>query len=148
MKYEFTVMGEAKGQPRVKPFAVKMKDGSYRARVYTPGTAEEWKSKIAIAAKEAGIVGKMHKGWITIAISCYFQRPSSHFGTGKNAQAIKKSAPLYHTQTPDWDNIGKAATDALTTIGCWKDDKQIIVGVVSKNWTTAEPFTLFDISVE
>ena len=55
MKFDvvFIVDGEPKGQPRHRAFAVKnKKTGSWTTRAYNPGTAEEWKSQIAIAAKE------------------------------------------------------------------------------------------------
>lgn len=147
MKYEFTVMGEAKGQPRVKAFARKLKDGSTVARVYTPGTAEAWKSAIAMEAKDAGLAGLMSSGPVRIHIVCYFQRPVKHFGTGKNAQTIKQGAPDAHTQTPDFDNIAKAACDALTTIGVWKNDKQIFMGAVAKFWSVGESYTIFQIEL-
>ena len=54
----------------------------------------------------------------------YFQRPKAHYGTGSKAHILKSSAPMWHTNTPDSDNLEKFINDALNTI-FWKDDKCI-----------------------
>ena len=46
----FSVDGEPKAQPRPKAFARNF-GNKWQARVYDPGTAEGWKSLIAIAVK-------------------------------------------------------------------------------------------------
>jgi len=42
----FFVSGDPKAQPRIRAFAI-----NGHARVYDPGTAEGWKSLIAVAAR-------------------------------------------------------------------------------------------------
>lgn len=54
----------------------------------------------------------------------YFNRPKSHYGSGKNANTVKASAPLHHVTKPDLDKLERCALDALTGI-IWKDDSQV-----------------------
>jgi len=74
---------------------------------------------------------------ITGAIRADFEfilaRPKSHYGTGRNAGTLKTSAPGYHIQTPDYDNLCKLLTDALNGI-VYKDDAQVCLGSFVKRW--------------
>lgn len=73
---------------------------------------------------------------VTVTMVCRFPRPKSHYG----AKGVKPSAPFYHTQKPDAENLAKAVLDALTGI-CWKDDSQVVDLHVRKAWTEREPQT-------
>lgn len=142
--WEFSVPGEPKGQPRAKAFARKM-GSTYVARVYNPGTAEAWKSAIAIAVREHGLAGRMLTGPVRLRMSCHFQRPKSHFGAGKNAAHLKAGAPQHHLGKPDLDNVVKAAKDAMTQLGVWRDDSQVIEEILAKGYSTGAAFTRFEI---
>lgn len=140
----FWVAGTPKGQPRQRHFAMKI-NGKYTARAYTPGTAEEWKSAIAIAAKEAGLAGEQIQGMVWVEMCFFFARPKSHYRANGE---VKPGAPKDHTQKPDIDNVVKAALDALTQIGVWRDDSQINNLAARKIWTESNSETLFDIFYE
>lgn len=127
----FQVFAEPKGQPRPKAFARNMGGGKFAARVYDPGTAEAWKSAIAEAATKAGAQNLMADGPIRVSLWCHFARPKSHL-TSKGA--LKPTAPKWKTSKPDADNIFKAATDALTQIGVWRDDAQIVSALIHKKY--------------
>jgi Holliday junction resolvase RusA-like endonuclease len=62
-----------------------------------------------------------------------FERPKSHFGTGKNSNKLKSSAPAHHIQPPDCDNLKKIVADCLNGL-VYKDDSQIVTAVISKKW--------------
>ena len=55
----------------------------------------------------------------------YFNRPKSHYRTGKFSYILRDDAPAYHTKTPDIDNLAKFVADALQP-NFYKDDSQII----------------------
>lgn len=55
------------------------------------------------------------------------------YGTGRNADKLKPSAPTYHTTTPDLTKLIRAVEDALTGI-IWKDDKQVWSSVGTKKY--------------
>lgn len=147
-RFSFTVMGEPKGQPRARAFARKV-GLKYVARVFDAGTAEGWKSAIAISATEVGLKEAMLAGPVSLRMVCHFARPNSHFGTGKNADKIKAGAPYFHQKKPDLDNVVKAAKDALTQIGAWGDDCQVCSVRLIKMWSEGRKpsFTEFSISL-
>jgi len=62
-----------------------------------------------------------------------FERPKSHFGTGKNSGVLKASAPQYHIQKPDVDNLQKFVKDCLNGVA-YRDDSQIVSVVALKEW--------------
>jgi len=123
----FEVLGDPKAQPRPKAFARKFNNGAVMARVYTPGTAEEWKGRIALAAKEY-VPFIPFTGPIRLDIQFRFKRPQSHF----LKRGLRENAPFFHTGKPDRDNLEKAVADSLTVLGMWKDDGQVCCGEVIK----------------
>lgn len=77
---------------------------------------------------------KPFAGPLEVKLVFTFRRPLCHYGAGKNACKIKPSAPkLFHTKTPDADNLTKFVFDALNGV-FWGDDKQIAVVHVVKKW--------------
>lgn len=105
--------------------------------MYDPGTAENWKSQIAVAAKEHLISngGPMtFEGPVFLSTEFFFPRPKGHF---RSNGELKGNAPTYVTTKPDFDNCAKAVADALTQLGFWKDDSQIAAHVMVKRYTQA-----------
>lgn len=129
---EFRVFGLPKGQPRPKAFARRFGD-KWQARVYDPGTAEQFKSDIATAAKdhrpEAPLAGP-----IKLHVRFFFPRTKSHYRT--NGQ-VKPNAPIWHTVKPDADNCIKAVKDCLTQLGFWLDDSQVCESSQTKEYSDA-----------
>jgi len=126
MQIVFEVEGIPKGQPRPRAFA---RNG--KARVYDPGTAEAWKAAIALAAKPHKPATPL-EGPVYVKIANRMPRPKAHFGTGKKANTLKGTAPFHHVSKPDLDNLAKAALDALTELGFWRDDAQICGLIATK----------------
>ena len=134
----FVVRGEPKPQPRARSFALRGKGGRVILdkrgqpiiRVHEAGTAENWKSQIALAAKDhcqfLPILGP-----VSVNILFWMPRPKAHF---KTCGAVKPNAPTWHTGRGDVDNMFKAVTDSLTTLGMWKDDGQISQTTITKRY--------------
>ena len=119
---QFTVLGLPK--PQARPRAVSR--GKF-VKVYSPGT--EWKEAVKYAAsKETPIASEA----LQISLEFYFDRPKSHYGTGKNADKLKSSAPKFHTKKPDVDNLAKAVLDACQDAGLFKDDSAVVGLTVEK----------------
>lgn len=70
---------------------------------------------------------------LSVQISYYFQRPKSHFGTGRNEGKLKSSAPENHIGKPDLDNLAKFVLDALNKV-YWRDDSVIVRLTVDKSY--------------
>lgn len=64
-------------------------------------------------------------GPVALDVIFYLPRPKSHYGTGKNANKLKNSAPTYVTTNPDIDKILRSALDSLTGIA-FRDDSQVV----------------------
>ena len=121
--YDVFVPGDPKGQPRPRAFAFHGK-----ARVYDPGTAEHWKSQIALAFP---LAIQTYSGPVTVLLHFAFKRPKGHL---RRDGSVKPTAETYHTGKPDCDNAAKAVLDALTTLGAWGDDAQVARLVVGKTY--------------
>lgn len=117
MTTAFFAAGIPKGQPRPRAFS----RGGH-ARVYDPGTAEGWKSAIAVAAQANRLAGQFQERPLRVELRFTFARPKSHRRT---CGLVKDGAPRFHTSKPDADNAAKAVLDALTQIGAWHDDAQV-----------------------
>lgn len=91
-----------------------------------------WRTDVREAAINAGC--EPLDGPVVVTIDCYFPRPKSHFGTGRNAGIIKATAPMSHIQRPDMDKLQRAILDALTGIA-WHDDSQVVRIVAAKHWS-------------
>lgn len=114
----FFVEGTPKGQPRPKAF---VRGG--HAAVYDPGTAEGWKSQVALAAWP--FLGDPFAGPVKLTLGFRMPRPRAHY-RGKT-MTLRDDAPQYHIGKPDADNFAKAVMDALTMLRMWNDDSQVAV---------------------
>lgn len=65
---------------------------------------------------------------VCVHMEFVFPRPSAHFGSGKNANVLKASAPYYKTTKPDKDKLERAVNDALTDAGVLRDDCRVVDG--------------------
>ena len=120
--FRFTVYGVPKAQPRTKA----CRRGRH-AGVYDPGTADGWKALVALAARqEAAFPGEPWTGPVYCSIDVYFPRPKRLY------RQTDPDGPLPHYVKPDRDNCEKAALDALTNAGLWRDDAQVCAGPVQK----------------
>ena len=130
----FQVAGEPKGQPRPRAFARKM--GSVHvARFYDSDVADEWKRAVQIALLEMATQTRweLTLGPVAVELRFAMPRPKSHFG----AKGLKPSAPEFHTQKSDLDNLEKLCLDQITRSGrIWRDDSQVVSMRSDKFWAT------------
>jgi len=73
---------------------------------------------------------------VCLEMCCVFQRPKSHYRTGRNAHLLKDTAPYWYSRTPDADNLLKFVCDALNGI-YWTDDKLVIPMGIHRVYGTA-----------
>ena len=106
-----------KGKPKPLKRHFHRKDG----RNFDPS----YKDKKDIIFKTAQFKPKQPlKGGLRVYMTFYMPRPKSHFRTGKFKNQLRGNIALYHTTTPDIDNLIKLIFDSFNEI-FWEDDKQI-----------------------
>lgn len=87
-----------------------------------------------------GILGDSWRGQDpldgAVAVRCtfYFQRPKSHFGTGRNSALLKESAPAWMASIPDVDKALRLVLDALVIAGVLDDDALVAEVHGAKVW--------------
>lgn len=135
----FFAPGIPKGQPRPKAFS----RGGF-ASVYDPGTAENWKSCIAMAIKSQ-LPTTPYDAPCSVSIQFRMPRPKGHF---KASGELRGSAPALFLGKPDCDNLAKAVLDALTNIGLWRDDSLVWNLLVTKKYSDAAAGAMIHIDFE
>lgn len=103
------------------------------AVIDTSGQAgKDWRADVKSEARkhkpEELLTDQIH-----IRMDFCFPRLKGHYGTGKNADTLKESAPYWHTTKPDVLKLGRAVEDALTGI-IWRDDAQICKEQLTKKY--------------
>lgn len=110
----FVVTGIPKAQPRarvVRPVSMRGRSVSF-----TPdadGTLALWRQKIQLRAREA-LGGRRFTGPVHLSVLFVLPCP----------QDCRQSR--WCTTKPDLDNLVKAVKDALTEMGAWTDDAQVV----------------------
>lgn len=102
--------------------------------------SEVWMQQVRSAASAAWGYGRpLIDQPIMLGMRFYFNRPQSHYGTGKNARVLKPSAPRMHAQSPDLAKLIRCLEDALTGV-VWLDDKLVCryTGDTGRYWTDSQ----------
>ena len=89
-----------------------------------------WRQDIKHASMEA-YTGSPLDCPVSVAIEFIFPRPKSHFGTGKNSETLKASAPMHLTSQGcgDIDKLCRSTLDGISVASggtVIQDDKQVI----------------------
>jgi len=145
---EFTVLGRPQpaGSKRAIPF--KRKDGNLGINVKDDAKrSRPWKDSVAAAAHECLDGAPPLEGALYLEVDFFFQRPAAHFGSGRNSQIVKPSAPRFPSVRPDVTKLLRAVEDALTGLA-WRDDAQVVVQQARKKYGTPERAEVLILSVD
>ncbi len=71
---------------------------------------------------------------VAVAMVFLLARPKGHYGTGRNADTVRPSAPACPAGKPDLSKLVRAVEDALTVARLWRDDSQVVALNVAKVW--------------
>ena len=112
-----------------QPVPQKRHRHTHAGRVYDPSTTAKRDFLAATQQACRGLVPFTEP--LVVRIQFHFARPKSHY---KKHGALRKGAPVYHTQTPDVDNLIKFVFDAING-HVFHDDKQVISVYATKLWS-------------
>lgn len=87
--------------------------------------AKAWAKVIAGEARKAMLGRAPIEGASSVRLDFYIDRPTGHYGTGRNAGKVKASAPVWPAVKPDVDKIARCALDALTSVVI-ADDARVV----------------------
>jgi Holliday junction resolvase RusA-like endonuclease len=96
-----------------------------------------WRNEVTGQARQAmanvGRFGEPYREAISCSLTFQFHRPLIHYGTGRNAETVKASAPVHPTKPPDLDKLTRAIWDSLTSV-VWVDDGQVVAATIRKQF--------------
>lgn len=95
---------------------------------------KDWRRAITDAAWTYRLERPTITGPVAVALTFVVARPKGHYGTGRNADRLKPSAPLYPAVKPDIDKTTRAVLDAITASGVWRDDSQVVELLARKDY--------------
>lgn len=117
---KFTVYGKPLAQKRHRHFS----RGKF-TQIYDPSSHDKTDfQKVLLQMKSENNITEPLKGDLSMKIVFVFERPKSHYRTGKYSGEIKESAPTEHTKKPDLDNLAKFVMDSMNKM-IFHDDSQV-----------------------
>jgi len=87
-------------------------------------------------------------GGVTLRVVFGFQRPKSHYRTGRNAHLLRDAAPEYPSSKPDIDKCLRAVGDAVTQAGVWEDDARVVCVTAMKTYCQPGEDAFTEIEIE
>lgn len=135
-------------------YGIPAPQGSKKVARYLPGgravlgesskRVKPWRQSVVYASatfiEEQGLQGLLPLARpVDVEIEFLFPRPRSHFGTGKNAEKLKASAPYWTTSAGDGDldKVCRASIDGLSESSgglLIRDDKLVVSLAASKRY--------------
>ena len=115
MTISFQVHGLPKGQPRARAFAQRF-GNKFSARMYDPGTADEWKEQVYLALKREldRLQVTPTLGAVRMTLTFSMPRPKAHYGK----RGLKEKAPKGTSSQTQGESIRVTAKkrDALQDV--------------------------------
>ena len=124
--FDLTILGNPKAQQRHRHFRKGKFSGTY-------DPSKDHKANL-LTIVQAQAPPTPLTGSLSVELAFFFSRIKGHFGTGKNAGILKKSAPKWHIVRPDIDNCAKMIYDCLNHV-FWHDDSQICCAKIWKRYS-------------
>ncbi len=143
MELAFTVFGKPQPAGSKRAFVIRKGGAPTNRAAVTDDNAKSkpWQQ----AVKHAAITAlddlsnrtTLLAGALSFQMTFYVQRPKGHYGTGRNANTLKPSAPALPTVKPDVTKLVRGVEDALTGV-VWRDDAQVTDQAACKRYGTPE----------
>ncbi len=95
-----------------------------------------WRKDVADAVIAAH-ANRHFTGPVAVDAVFLLTRPKGHYGTGRNAAALRGDAPQYPYVRPDLDKYARGLLDALQLAGVFGDDAQVVNLATRKRYVLA-----------
>ena len=119
---------DKRGQPFRRP------DGSIMVNVTSDNPAlKKWREKVAAAARARWQGEPLDGCSLMVEADFFLRRPESHWGTGRNAHALKDWTPAAPLTVPDADKLLRSTLDSLTGI-VYRDDSLVTLAISQKHY--------------
>ena len=129
----FCVPGKPQPAGSKRAFPFRRKNGTLGVAVSDMNPkAKDWKATIALEASKH-VNGSLLEGPLELKVIFFFERPKGHYGSGKNADKLRESAPLFPTTRPDCTKLVRGLEDSLSGI-VYADDAQIVRQSIQKHY--------------
>lgn len=90
-------------------------------------TLAPWREHVRAEAADACTYHDTITGPVRVWVRFTFDRPPSHYRTGRNAHLLKDTSPRFPGRScGDVDKLQRAIFDALTDARVWADDTQVV----------------------
>jgi Holliday junction resolvase RusA-like endonuclease len=135
----FTVVGTPEPAGSKRAFPIK-RGGQFTGRVAVTDAnprVKSWQGAVADAAAKAANGVYFEHEPVGLSLVFSMKRPAGHYGSGRNADKLKPSAPARPTVKPDALKLARAIEDALTGV-VWRDDSQVVVEAIDKRYGVPE----------
>lgn len=95
--------------------------------------SKDWKRTVAQVAGELWGAKLLLTGPLVLKLTFYMVRPKNQYGSGRNSNVLKASAPAFPIGKPDVLKLARAVEDALSGV-IYQDDAQIVHEVLGKRY--------------
>jgi len=117
---EFSVSGEPRPKGSMRAFVI---NGKPRITNNDKNT-KPWQDLVKMMSQfEAP--DEPFAGPVSVTLEFVIRRPKAHYGTGRNAEKLKDSAPTRPAKKPDIDKLARTVLDAMSAI-VFVDDAQVV----------------------
>jgi Holliday junction resolvase RusA-like endonuclease len=141
VRVAFFVRGKPQPAGSKRAFPIKRKGGGVGVAVTDDNPKTKgWQGEVGYAgalAMEAIGATVPWDGPLGLAVTFTLRRPKGHFGTGRNARKLKKSAVPRPITKPDATKLLRAIEDALSGV-VWTDDAQVVEQLATKRYGEPE----------
>jgi crossover junction endodeoxyribonuclease RusA len=125
----------AYGHPRPQGSKVRTK---YAMRDSNDAQLTPWRNTVSHAAHLAQEATPRIDTPVHLRVAFYFDRPRSHYRTGRNAHLLRDNAPALPIRVGDVDKLQRALFDGITDSGLWTDDALVAVVWAARRWTAPD----------
>lgn len=95
-----------------------------------------WREAVKTVALDAMRLHDRILGPVEVRLLFCYDRPHTHYRTGRNGHLLRDAAPLYPANrgSGDCDKAARAVLDSCTDAGVFADDAQVVVLEARKVW--------------